>query len=161
MIIYNVYKMDLDNLVLQFSTLNKEKATQFVEEYNKYYDDRIDLKNDKYFISIVNTDDVDKQADEIINSYKLKRITAINFNKYQQSYTIKYTRLKYINENKYYDSAEVYDYENDFKTWNNAGIILITDSLNIPDVNNKEVQEHMNKLIDKSIEYLQYLYEKY
>ena len=39
--------------------------------------------------------------------------------------------------------------------------MLITDSLNIPDVNNKEIQEHMNKLIDKSIEYLQYLYEKY
>ena len=161
MIIYNVYQKDGDNLILKFSTLNKDKANNFVQEYNKYYNAKYDFTDDKYFISSIDTGNVDKQADEIINSYSLKRITSIHVNKYQQKYTIEYTRLKYINVKQHYDSAVIDDYENDFGTWNNASIILITDSLKIPDIEDVEIKKYINQLIENNIKYLQYLYEKY
>ena len=161
MIIYTVCEMDLLDPKIKFSTLNKEKAEKFVNEYNKYHNDNIDSEYDKYYINIIDTDQIDKNFDEIIQSYRLKRITKININKFKQSYTIDYTRLKYIDINKYYDSAEILDYENDYGTWNRAQITLITDSTVIPNINDKDVILHISELIENNIKYLQYLYAKY
>lgn len=155
---YMVYKQDWECPEQLFSTLNKQKAEDFVTKYNSYYDEKVDSEIDHLFIITINTDIIDKQADELINNYQVKRITEISIENGKQN--IEYSRLKYcstLNDDSI-DECYIGDFCADDKSWQQATIKIITEADEIVHLDDEKIQEKINKLIEKETDYLYELY---
>lgn len=147
MIIYSVYDKHNEKI---FDTLDKTKADQFVERYNSYNINQV-------FVNTTNTDKIDSEADNVINSYSIKKIITISINDYNCS--IENVKLQYINNDET-SYAEIFDYCCDFGIeWLRAKVVLIVDKNY--DINTLIVSKDnpiIKKLLDKEEQRLEQIY---
>ena len=152
MMLYTVYKSDWECPEIIFHTCDKNKAEQFVKNFNELnYDKNNPDSMDKVYIRELNTDDIENEADKVINKYQKKIVTTINYHKLKPDYDINATKYQFINIDEVQDSAEIYDYQADFNQWNEAYIRLITDEF--PNLEDENVQAHIKDLIDKEYKF--------
>ena len=95
-ILYIVYKKDYECPPRLFKTFSKEKAEQFVREYNRI---NIEDEEDRVGYFSINFTKIEEEADRVINDYLiLKQIAYINVDK-EGNFKLLSTELKYCGEN--------------------------------------------------------------
>lgn len=156
MMLYTVYKNDYECPEELFNTCDKSKAEKFIQQFNSINYDEDSEDKEQVFLRELNIDDIEIQADTIINKYQKKLITTIYYNKMGLDYTIVSSKFKFIDINEIKDSAEICDYMADFNQWNIAYIYLVTDTL--PDLNDENVKEYINQLLDEEYKFQYSLY---